>query len=374
MKNSKLKFSASMVVLALVLALVLTPSLPAEACWVPSVEVCSNISYTDPDPPWTLGNLLDLYIPDIPGKHKLPLLIWHSGSAWYSDSFGKVIPPDILDFFTQRGYAVAGVNVRASWQVNFPGQLLDIRAAIRWLRENADEYNIDPNRFAIMGTSSGGWLAAIAATTSDIWEFDGETDVETSSAVQAAVPFFAPTDFLQMDAWYADHPEVSPLFIHDLPYYPLPPSPDWYNPFIVSPESLLIGCTNEDGWLMGIQDCPEETQAANPITYIDDDEPLMHIFHGYTDSLVPHGQSELLYEALAAEGNAVWFTSVPTGIHDHNSIIGASDYTVYWTNRWGWEWVWEAPHGPAPTLKNIEFFIRYALIRARWRARMYCWN
>ena len=50
-----------------------------------------------------------------------------------------------------------------------------------------------------MGNSSGGWAAAFAATTSDIWEFDGETDVQTSSAVQVAVPFFPPTDFLSMD-------------------------------------------------------------------------------------------------------------------------------------------------------------------------------
>ena len=369
MKRGKLKFSASMVVLVLVLALVLTPSLPAAgACWELSVDVYTDIEYTEADPPGTLGNLLDLYVPDIPGRRKLPLLIWHSGSAWYSDDAGRMIPPDILDFFTQRGYAVAGVNVRASWQVNFPGQLLDIRAAIRWLRENACDYNIDPNRFAIMGTSSGGWVAAIAATTSDIWEFDGETDVQTSSAVQAAVPFFAPTDFLQMDPWYDAHPEVFSLFTHDLPYDPLPP-PWWIpNPFVASPESVLVGCTDEYGNLLGIQDCPEETQAANPITYIDDDEPLMHIFHGYMDALVPHGQSELLYEALAAEGNSVWFTSVADGGHDHNSIIGASNYTVHWTSRWGWEWVREVTDGPALTLRNIDFFIKIAFIHARWGA------
>ena len=366
MKNSRLKFGAIVVVfLAFVLALVPTSSIPAEACWVREVAVYGNITYTDPDPPGTLGNLLDLYVPDIRGRHKLPLLIYHEGSAWLSDDFGRMIPPDILDYFTQRGYAVAGVNVRASWQVNFPGQLLDIRAAIRWLRENACDYNIDPNRFAIMGTSSGGWLAAIAATTSDIWELDWEADVQTSSAVQAAVPCSAPTDFLQMDQWYVDN-GVWSLFTHDLPYDPL--APPWIPVELASPESLLIGCTDGDGNLLGIQDCPEMTEAANPITYIDGDEPLMHIFHAYYDPLVPHGQSELLYEALAEAGNEVWFTSVPTGGHDHNSIIGASDYTVYWTNPGGQEEVYQAPDDPAPTLENIEHFIGNALNRARVEA------
>jgi len=183
--------------------------------------------------------------------------------------------------------------------------------------------------------------------------------------IPVVVPFFAPTDFLQMDAWYDAHPGIFSLFTHDLPYTPLPPSPYWYNPFYASPESALIGCTDEYGNLLGIQDCPDETQAANPIEYIDDDEPLMHIFHGYIDALVPHGQSELLYEALAAEGNEVWFTSVPTGGHDHNTIIGASDYTVYWTNPRGQEEVFEAPDDPAPTWENIENFINYALSRAQ---------
>ena len=81
-----------------------------------------------------------------------------------------------------------------------------------------------------------------------------------------------------------------------------------------------------------IQDCFGLTASANPITYINDNnEPLMHIFHANRDPLVPLGQSELFYEALAQAGNEVWFTSVsdPNGFHDHAIIIGASEYTVY---------------------------------------------
>jgi acetyl esterase/lipase len=373
MKNSRLKFISSMVVVALALALVLTPSLPAEASRVKGVDIYIDIAYYYPDPPYGQGNLLDLYIPDIPGAVELPLVIYHEGSAWLSDSSGKMIPPDILDYFIQQGYAVAGVNVRSSFQVNFPGQLLDIRAAIRWLRENADDYNIDPDRFAIMGTSSGGWLAAIAATTSDIWEFDGETGVQTSSAVQAAVPCSPPTDFLEMDAWYDAHPGIISLFTHDLPYDPL--APPWIPIVFASPESLLVGCTDGPN-LLGIQDCPEMTEEANPITYIDGDEPLMHIFHAYYDPLVPHGQSELLYEALAEAGNEVWFTSVPNNCHTFYNVLGigpdiidASDYTVYRTNPGGQEEVYEAPDDDyAPTLENIENFISNALNRARVEA------
>ena len=125
----------------------------------------TDIEYTAANPQGTQGNVLDLLLPAIRGNYKAPLLIWQSGSGWLSDCIGKIIPPDILDFFLNKGYAVAAVNVRSSSQVKFPGQLYDIRAAIRWLRTNAGNYGIDPDRFAIMGTSSGGWVAAMAATT-----------------------------------------------------------------------------------------------------------------------------------------------------------------------------------------------------------------
>ena len=94
----------------------------------------------------------------------------------------------------------------------------------------------------------------------------------------------------------------------------------------------------------------------------------MHIFHEYRNPLVPLGQSELFYEALAQAGNEVWFTSVsdPKGFHDHAIIIGASEYTVYWTNHGGQEVVWSAPDDErAPTSVNIEHFISNALNRAR---------
>ena len=62
---------------------------------------------------------------------------------------------DAIDLFSvAAGYAVAGVSIRSSSQVKFPGQLHDIKAAIRWLRANAAKYNLDPNRIAVLGGSA----------------------------------------------------------------------------------------------------------------------------------------------------------------------------------------------------------------------------
>ena len=210
--------------------------------------------------------------------------------------------------------------------------MYDIRAAIRWLRSNADDYNIDPDRIAIMGNSSGGWVSAIAATTSDILRMNGEPAVGgVSSAVQAAVPFFPPTEFLRMNEQFS-------VIDHDSPG---------------SPESLLVGCA--------IQTCPEATQAANPISYVDGPETRIHVFHGTADPLVPPNQSMLLYEALKSAGNEVSFTLVDGAGHSVDDIIGADVFTVSSVNRRGREHV---DQSPAPTWKAVEHFIDMAFRRA----------
>ncbi|MGG0719451.1 alpha/beta hydrolase [Robertmurraya massiliosenegalensis] len=337
MLKKKLK-SILLIGFSIILMLASIPSFSADASPVRGYSMMKDISYTDPVPANTKGNLLDLYIPEKPGKSKLPLLIWSGGSAWFSDAGKEGVPSELVTYFTEKGYAVAGVSVRSSSQVQYPGQLHDIRAAIRWLREHAEEYNFDPNRFAISGNSSGGWVAAIAATTSNIWEIEGETNIQTSSAVQASVPFFPPTNFLMMDE---QQREQGGLFIieHDAPN---------------SPESSLIG--------QPIQSVPELTMKANPITYIDNNMPAMHIFHGGSDILLPYGQSEILYDAMAEAGNEVLFTFVPSAGHSVEEIVSASEYTTYRTNPGGQEQILK---GDAPTWKNIERFINIALNKAR---------
>lgn len=317
---------------------------PAVAAEVRGVEVITNIAYTNPVPATTIGNLLDLYIPRVPGQRELPLVIWTSGSAWFSDN-GKAGAEAIADEFNPRGYVVAGVSVRSSSQVKSPGQLFDIRAAIRWLRSHAEDYDIDPDRIAIMGNSSGGWVSAIAATTSDIRHLDGEPDVAgVSSAVQAAVPFFPPTAFLQMDTQTLEQKETYdlaflPVIVHDDPF---------------SPESNLIGCP--------IQTCPQATEAANPITYVNGREPPIHVFHGTFDPLLPPGQSQALYEALKAAGDRASFTLVDGAGHSVDDIIDAESFTVRSVNRAGHEHV---GHRPAPTWDTIEHFLHVALSRSR---------
>lgn len=343
------------VVLALTAAFTLILALvtPVDAA-PPAYEVTEieDLAYGPAVP----GNLLDLYLPDVPGAADLPLIIWHSGSAWFSNSAkdsGSAVA--IAEEFTARRYAVATISIRSSFDARFPAQGHDVRAAVRWLREHAAGYGIDPNRFAFMGNSSGGWAAAFAATTSDIMRLPGEVSVDgTSSAVDVAVPFFPPTDFLSMDEFAAENDlPMGFAYPHDHPQ---------------SPEGFLIECPGEifPTTLLSIQDCPEETEAADPSTYSEGEEIPIWVLHGLADPLLPYNQSRLLYDTTTAEGNEAIFTLVPDAGHSVNDIIDAAAATTWVTNRGGRERVVE---GTGPSWDDIERFLHVNLSRARGTSR-----
>jgi acetyl esterase/lipase len=249
----------------------------------------ANIDYAPAEPSTSNGHKLDLYIPDA-SMVPLPVAIFTGGSAWMADT-GKTLAGRLAVQLNPAGYAVAGVSIRSSSQVKFPGQLHDIKAAIRWLRTNATKYNLDPDRIAIVGDSSGGWTSAMAAVTGDAPEMEGTVGVTgVSSAVQAAVAFYPPTNFLAMDAWAIR--KCDPANCHDGEN---------------SPESRLVGCP--------IQSCADKVKAASPLTYITPADPPIMILHGDSDQLVPHNQGEQLYMALNKACKDAVFISLPKAPH-----------------------------------------------------------
>jgi acetyl esterase/lipase len=238
-----------------------------------------NIAYAPADPAGSRGHLLDLYLPAKAAK-PVPVVIYIGGSAWKSDN-DKMKAVRVAAELNKAGLAVAGVSIRSSAQTKFPGQLYDVKAAIRWLRANAARYNLDPDAIAIMGSSSGAWTAMMAAVTGGRPELEGSVGTPgVSSSVQAAVAFYPPTDFLKMGGRHG-HP--------------------------LSPESQLIGCA--------LETCPEKAAAANPVRYVRGDEPPIMLLHGEQDAKVPYSQSELLYAALNKACDEAMFISLPNGGH-----------------------------------------------------------
>ena len=228
---------------------------------------------------------LDLYVPE-KADGPLPLIIWIHGGGWTAGS--KDGCPPRGGGYAQRGYAVASIDYRLSGDAIFPAQIEDCKAAVRWLRAHAMEYNVDPDHFAAWGSSAGGHLVALLGTSDHTKEFDVGEHLDQSSRVQAVCDYFGPTDLLQMDS----HALPDARLKHDAPN---------------SPESQLIGGP--------IQERKVEAARANPITYITKGAPPFLIVHGDKDLLVPHHQSELLYEALKAAGVQVRFHTLEGAGH-----------------------------------------------------------
>ncbi|MCM8803485.1 MAG: alpha/beta hydrolase, partial [Candidatus Omnitrophica bacterium] len=82
-------------------------------------------------------------------------------------------------------------------EAKFPAQIEDCKCAIRFLRANAEKYNIDSEKIGVWGTSAGGHLASLLGITGDFKEFEGKGGWEGySSKVNCVCDWFGPSDLL----------------------------------------------------------------------------------------------------------------------------------------------------------------------------------
>jgi acetyl esterase/lipase len=319
-------------------ALLLAIAEPAPAVDGDAMRVHTNIPYASARPASSRGHLLDLYLPGRPGKGRRPLLIVMGGSGWYGDD-GKAYASSLASFFTAAGFVVAGVSTRSSSQAVFPAQVHDVKAAIRWLREHARKFGIDPRRVAVLGDSSGGWTATMAGLTGHVPALEGTVGVTGfPSDVQAVVDLYGPTDFLRMDEHML--PGACEAFNRSFGLTDCHADPR-------SPESSLLGSP--------ILSCPERVREANPITYVTSKAPPFLIAHGELDMLVPVAQSELLFDAMKAANVPATLYVVPGAGHDKGIVSPSHPVaTVRRTDA-------ATSESGRPTLETIERFLRRSL-------------
>lgn len=114
------------------------------------------------------------------------------------------------------GYVAASVSYRLSPKHQFPAHVEDVKAAVRFLRANAQRFRIDPARIGATGGSAGGHLALMLGLTGGVDEFEGSGPaLDESSRVQAVVNFFGPTDLTKSyePGASVDAAEVLPMFL-----------------------------------------------------------------------------------------------------------------------------------------------------------------
>lgn len=251
-----------------------------------SVQLIEDIPYADTDNP---RQMLDLMLPKDHEGEPLPVVVFIHGGGWRNGNKqggrNRVNP-----FVASGNYAGVTVAYRLSGESQWPSQIHDCKAAIRWIRAHAKQYNLNPDRIGVWGTSAGGHLVTMLGTSGDVKAMDGSlgSNNEYSSRVTCVADFFGPTNFLTMNKTAIESARLD----HDA---------------ADSPESLLIGGA--------IQENPEKVATANPITYVSADDPAILIVHGTMDPLVSFNQSELLYAALEKKGVNKTLITVEGGEH-----------------------------------------------------------
>lgn len=146
----------------------------------------------------------------------------------------------------ERGYVAATVSYRLAPAYQFPAAVHDVKAAVRWLRANADKYQIDPARIAALGDSAGGHLAQFLGVTGGVAMFEGkEGNAEQSSSVTCVVNYYGPSDFMKSYGKSVDAAEVLPLFLggdlqHARKRHILASPLNWVTP-LAAPSLLLHG-------------------------------------------------------------------------------------------------------------------------------------
>jgi acetyl esterase/lipase len=137
---------------------------------------------------------LDMYLPALQAARGVPVVVLVHGGGWSSGYRSEFVPMAVR--LAQRGYAAVTISYRLSGEAAYPAAIHDARAAVRWVREHAKQYHLDPQRIALAGGSAGGQIASLAGVTGHLDQFDpGAASSSVSSAVQAIVNIDGLSDF-----------------------------------------------------------------------------------------------------------------------------------------------------------------------------------
>jgi acetyl esterase/lipase len=231
---------------------------------------------------------LDLYQPARDGA---PLLVWLHGGAWERGSKS----PMPLERLVERGFAIASVDFRPASVAPFPAQVHDIKAALRFLRSQADRLGYEATRIGILGASSGGHLAALVGTTNGRRDLEGDLGEhrDTSSDVQAIVSYFGASD-------------LTTILAQSTPF------------------GLGIRTPALKAFLGAL---PEENEAvaklASPVFQVDSSDPPLLLLHGDQDPQMPINQSHELEGAYEKLGLDVGLIVVHGAAHGGNAFYDA---------------------------------------------------
>ncbi|MEO7005475.1 MAG: alpha/beta hydrolase [Terrimesophilobacter sp.] len=237
----------------------------------PDVTTVSNIGYGTAD-----GQplLLDVCLPSDAAETSRPALIGVHGGSWRSGDKADQSWMGICRWLASEGYVTVSVNYRLAPTHTFPSQIVDVRQAVRWLRDpdQVSRYHVDPARIGAIGGSAGGNLVALLGT-------EGSGALDAGTRVAAVVDLSGPVDLT------ADGAATSGFEQTQLSY---------------------LGCAD-------YSNCPAAPEAS-PTYQVDASDPPFFIAHS-THEFIPLAQATQFVAALRAHGVATTFVTTPGTKH-----------------------------------------------------------
>lgn len=230
---------------------------------------------------------LDVYEPTARGTLR-PAIVQIHGGAWIvGDKREQGVP--LCMHLAAAGWVAFNVNYRLSPGATFPEHLVDLKRAIAWIRERADEYGIDPDFIAVTGGSAGGHLAALVALTADDPEYQPGFE-QADTRVQAAVPFYGIYDFT--------------------------------NRYGTLPEMFIGRLLQAHVMKARLDEEPEKFAKASPLDRVRADAPPFLVVHGNRDILAPLRDAKEFVEKLrAVSKNEVFFAEISGAQHAFDIFV-----------------------------------------------------
>lgn len=204
---------------------------------------------------------LDLYLPST--DESSPFVVYAHGGAWVAGDKGH---RPMFDRLVEKGFAVADVQYRLAQEKQYPAAVRDVVAAVKWLRANAEAYDIDGDRGALAGYSAGAHLTALVAVAPDHEAFQPpEFHPDIPVGVDAFVGYSGPYDFT--GSGLGESPIIAEYFGAD-----------------ANSERLTEG---------------------SPVTHVDSTDPPALLIHGTDDGIVPYNSTTALADAYREAGATV---------------------------------------------------------------------
>ena len=241
---------------------------------------------------------------------------------WISSERSRMRLPEWSQTYIDNGYTVFGVMVGSQPRYTIPDEVSDLKRAVRFVRHNAKDYSINPNKIGITGSSSGGHLSLMIATAGDITNTISTDPVDkVSSRVQAAAVFFPPTDFIN----YGGVNTSGKINQAGLVFAKVAAAFDFkvWN----DTTGTYVSITDTDKRLAIAKEI-------SPINAVSSDDPPVIIIHGDKDMLVPKQQSESIIAKFKEAKVPCEFIIKEGGGHGWKNMQVEEKYFVSWFDKY----------------------------------------